>query len=85
VKALATIGIQPERIAWLEGRLADLERSEYAPVPLVDGDVLTSLGLRPGPIFKRILNEVYDAQLEGRVSNREGAVAMALEIARKQM
>jgi len=85
MKALATIGIQPERIAWLEGRLADLERSEYAPVPLVDGDVLTSLGLRPGPIFKRILNEVYDAQLEGRVSNREGAVAMALEIARKQM
>lgn len=84
MRALAQFGIAPDRIAWLEQQLADLERSDYAPPPLIDGDVLTSLGLQPGPIFKRILNELYDAQLEGRVTDREGATAMALELARNQ-
>ena len=83
LRALESIGIQPERIAWLEERLGELERSDYAPPPLIDGDVLTAMGLQPGPMFKRILNQVYDAQLEGRVTDREGATAMALELARR--
>lgn len=78
---LAALGIDADRIAALERELAVLERTEFAPTPLIDGDLLTGMGLTPGPIFKRILNEVYDAQLEGRVGTREQAVAMARGIA----
>ncbi len=37
------------------------------------------LGLDPGPTFKRILNTVYDAQLDGSIRTR----VEALELARK--
>jgi len=45
--------------------------SEPGPTPIVTGDMLIGLGLKPGPSFKRILDGVYDAQLEGRVSSPE--------------
>ena len=66
----------------LEQRLAELERTGYAPPPLITGDDLTAAGLRPGPVFKRVLDEVYDAQLEDRVKTKEQALGMALELAK---
>src|SRR6185437_1527350 len=79
---LAATGRLVERIADLERELSQIERTDYAPVALIDGDVLTELGLKPGPLFKRILNEVYDAQLEGRVNSTADAIAMAQMIAK---
>jgi poly(A) polymerase len=78
--AMANIGIQTERILQLQPVLAELEKTEFAPVPLIDGDVLTREGLHPGPIFKRILEAVYDAQLEGRVKTQEEAIALAMQM-----
>jgi poly(A) polymerase len=80
LEALAGIGTHTDRIRELERQLADLERTEFAPTPLIDGDLLTEHGLRPGPVFKRILDAVYDAQLEGRVNTREEAIALALQM-----
>jgi poly(A) polymerase len=37
------------------------------PQPLIDGDGLTALGLKPGPIYKTILYRLYDQQLEGQL------------------
>jgi len=82
MQALAKLGHQVERIAELEGQFEKLEQTNFAPDPLIDGDILTDLGMKPGPIFKRILNEVYDAQLEGRVATREEAVRLATELER---
>ena len=48
---------------------------EIRPEPLVDGDDLIRLGYRPGPRFKEILAAVEDAQLEGKLHNRDEAVA----------
>jgi len=31
-------------------------------------------------MFKRVLNEVYDAQLENRIKNREDAMRMARQL-----
>lgn len=45
------------------------------PPRLVTGDDLIGLGYSPGPIFKRILSAVEDAQLEGRLQTREQALA----------
>jgi hypothetical protein len=72
--------------AWqaLREALSQLEKTDYAPTPLITGDDLTAAGLTPGPLFKRILDEVYDAQLEDRVATREQAMQLALDLSRRQ-
>lgn len=51
-----------------------------APEPLLTGDDLIALGTRPGPVFRRVLDAVYDAQLEGRVRSPAEAAALAREL-----
>lgn len=48
-----------------------------APPPLLDGQALIALGFQPGPGFKRTLDAVYDAQLEGVVATPEAARELA--------
>jgi len=72
----------PRSIEWLLARFAELERTNIAPPPLITGDDLTAAGLQPGRLFKRILDEVYDAQLEDRIATKEDAISMAMRIAR---
>lgn len=50
------------------------------PPPLISGDDLTRAGMVPGPAFRRILEEVYDAQLEGRVSTAAQAMELAARL-----
>ncbi len=45
------------------------------PKPMVTGADLIGLGLDPGPMFKRVLDEVYDQQLEGRVQSQPEAIS----------
>jgi tRNA nucleotidyltransferase/poly(A) polymerase len=78
--ALATIGESTERIESLKKDWRTLETEDNAPVPLVSGDDLTSAGYQPGPAFKRILDALYDAQLEGRIKDKEQAMKMAREM-----
>jgi poly(A) polymerase len=44
------------------------------PPPLVTGHDLIALGLKPGPLFKTVLAQVQDEQLEGRLATREAAL-----------
>lgn len=39
--------------------------------PSIDGKFIKSLGYRPGPIFRRTIDAVWQARLEGRVKSRE--------------
>jgi len=39
------------------------------PPRLMTGNDLIAQGWKPGPAFKRVLEEVFDAQLEGRVKS----------------
>jgi hypothetical protein len=50
------------------------------PAPLVTGEDLIVMGLAPGPRFKSILDQVYDAQLEGRVKNLQEGRELARTI-----
>jgi poly(A) polymerase len=55
------------------------KREEFAnepiiPPPLVRGDDLIALGLKPGPKFGEILEAVETRQLEGSLSTREEAL-----------
>jgi hypothetical protein len=51
-----------------------------SPPPLVTGEDLIVMGLAPGPRFKSILDQVYDAQLEGRVKNLQEGRELARTI-----
>lgn len=55
-------------------------REEFAnepliPPPLVTGGDLIAMGLPPGPRFKELLEAVQTEQLEGRLNDRETALA----------
>jgi tRNA nucleotidyltransferase/poly(A) polymerase len=50
------------------------------PEPWLTGDDLIRLGLAPGPNFKRILDRVYDAQLEGATTSVQEAEAFARKL-----
>lgn len=60
---------------------AHLAQTELQPVPLIDGNDLKELGIAAGPLFKRVLEAVYDAQLEGTVADRESALRLARFVA----
>ena len=47
------------------------------PPRLVTGDDLIAMGYAPGPLFRLVLEAVRDAQLEGEVTTREEALALA--------
>jgi tRNA nucleotidyltransferase/poly(A) polymerase len=68
-------------VALIEQDAAALEADGVAPEPFVSGDDLIRLGRKPGPDFRRLLEEVYDAQLEGRVASRDDA----LELLKRQV
>ncbi len=50
------------------------------PPKLVTGDDLKGMGLAPGPRFKEILLAIEEAQLEGRLADRESALEYARSI-----
>ena len=74
LRGLAACGMYRERVEWLEDRLAGLETTDYAPLPLLTGDDLLAMGMQAGPAFKTILDRVYDAQLEGRLATKADAL-----------
>lgn len=47
--------------------LEETPKEAIKPAPLLRGDDLIARGYTPGPLFKRILQTVEDAQLEGRI------------------
>jgi poly(A) polymerase len=59
--------------------LEETPPEEVRPPKLISGDDLIALGLRPGPDFKRILEEVEEAQLNGSLGSREEALRFAKE------
>lgn len=59
--------------------LAETPPAEIRPPRLLTGDDLVALGYKPGPDFKRILREVEEAQLDGRLGNRQDALRFVTE------
>ena len=50
------------------------------PPPLLTGDDLIALGWEQGPLFKRVLDAVREAQLEGTIRTKEEAIRLAEEL-----
>ena len=64
----------------LMARYRSMAEEEVKPPRFVSGDDLIAMGLEPGSAFRDILEEVYDAQLEGRAASKEEALALARKI-----
>lgn len=71
-------------LAALDADAAQLFAEGVAPSPLVTGDDLVAEGFQPGPAFKQILDQVYDAQLRGQIVTKDEAMAMARTLAESE-
>jgi poly(A) polymerase len=59
---------------FLRGKKEEFASEPIIPPPLVRGDDLIALGLKPGPRFGEILEAVETRQLEGALTNRDEAL-----------
>jgi len=62
---------------WFIERVRALEIEKKAPEPILMGRHLIELGLTPGPQFKKILDAVYEMQLDGKVTDLDTAIVEA--------
>ena len=62
---------------WLLERARRLEVEDQAPTPIVMGRHLMELGVHPGPDMGRILDDCYEAQLDGLFSTLDAGLVFA--------
>jgi tRNA nucleotidyltransferase (CCA-adding enzyme) len=56
---------------WLLEQTRRLDIEANAPRPLLLGRHLLDLGITPGPLFRQLLDQAYEAQLEGLFNDLE--------------
>ncbi len=62
---------------WLLAESKKIGVNNKPPVPLLQGRDIVKLGLQPSPVFKNILQEAYEAQIEGAITTSDEALAWA--------
>jgi tRNA nucleotidyltransferase (CCA-adding enzyme) len=67
-------------IRWFLERARELGVQHAAPDPLLMGRHLLALGVPPGPRMGVILRQVYERQLDGRITSIEEGIQAAREI-----
>jgi tRNA nucleotidyltransferase (CCA-adding enzyme) len=65
---------------WFLERARTLGVEHRPPAPLLLGRHLIPLGVRPGPAMGRLLQQVYERQLDGQVTTLEEALAIARDL-----
>ena len=74
-EALVASGkLDPENLAWWAAKRS-LPPELLDPPPLISGDDLQALGLPPGPLYRQLLQEVRNRQLDGELRSKEEALA----------
>ena len=68
---------------WFIEKVRELEIERRAPDPILMGRHLIELGLGPSPEFKRILDAVYELQLDGKVNDLDEAITEAKSLSAK--
>lgn len=67
-----------ESYEFVRAQLEAMPVEALRPPRLISGQDLIAAGFAPGPMFREILEAIEDAQLEGRITTREEALAEAL-------
>ena len=71
-----------EAYKFVREKLLQFKQEELRPQRLVTGKDLIQAGYKPGPGFRQALEAIEIAQLEGHVSTREQALALASSVLR---
>jgi poly(A) polymerase len=66
-------GTDPAVLDYLEEMLRTTPPETFNPPRLITGDDLKDMGLKPGPHFKKLIDEVRALQLDGVLKNRREA------------
>jgi poly(A) polymerase len=74
-------GRDTDHLEYCEQLLRQWSRDDLEPPPLLTGDDLIQAGYKPGPIFKKLLDAVRDAQLDGTISTQQEAWDMVKRLA----
>ena len=59
-----------ELYRFLRRKVKEFQREELKPKRLITGHDLIALGIEPGPVMKKILEEAYILQLEGKFPSK---------------
>ncbi len=73
IDCLASHGILDNYNYLIEKRM-QISSDKLKPQPYIKGKDLIELGLNPGPLFGELLAEIYDLQLEEKISSRDEAI-----------
>jgi poly(A) polymerase len=65
-----------EHVLYCETLLEEWSEEDFNPRPLLTGHDLTRMGLEPGPLYKRLLTALREAQLDGVVRSKAHAVEL---------
>jgi tRNA nucleotidyltransferase (CCA-adding enzyme) len=63
-----------EGLTMLRAKAEELRLRDSAPKPLLQGRHLIDRGMQPGKHFGTILDEAFEAQLEGKFADLDGAL-----------
>ena len=77
-------GRSTAHVEFCEARLREWPPEVLNPPPLITGDDLIALGLKPGPDFKMLLDRVREAQLDGLIHTREQAIDLVRQVLRER-
>lgn len=69
-----------EHVEYCERLLREMPKEELNPEPVITGEDLIALGMKPGREFKRLLDAVRDAQLDGLVRSKEDGLRLVQEL-----
>jgi poly(A) polymerase len=73
--ALAS-GRSTDHVEYCESLLREWTEADLNPPSVLTGNDLAQQGLKPGPIYKRLMDAVREAQLEGTVKTLDEAQAL---------
>lgn len=62
---------------WFIEKVRELQIEVKAPEPILMGRHLIEMGLEPSPLFKRILDAVYEMQMDGKIIELDEALVEA--------
>jgi poly(A) polymerase len=77
--ALAS-GRSVEHVEFCERLLREWTEADLKPPPLLTGNDLMELDLKPGPLFKELLDRLREAQLDGVLHTRDDALNLVVRL-----
>lgn len=74
-------GRDTDHVEYCEQLLRHWTKDVLDPPPIITGDDLIQAGYKPGPIFKKLLDAVREAQLDGTIGTQQEAWDMVKRLA----